>query len=81
LKSKAYNLKINKIGKNIKTTAKEEISQDSCKKAIISSGDNTENSARKDLDLYGKKNLIGFTDGKTEFCGKNISTKKEVMTR
>ena len=60
----------NTIGKNIKTIAKEEISQDSGKKTIIASGDNTEISARKNLDLYGKKNLIGFTDGKTEFGAK-----------
>lgn len=58
------------VSKNIKTVAKEEISQDSGKKTIIASGDNTEISARKDLDLYGKKNLIGFTDGKTEFGAK-----------
>ena len=60
----------NTIGKNIKTIAKEEISQDSGKKTIIASGDNTEISAKRDLDLYGKKNLIGFTDGKTEFGAK-----------
>ncbi|HEX8575072.1 MAG TPA: Rhs element Vgr protein, partial [Flavobacterium sp.] len=60
----------NTIGKNIKTVAKEEISQDSGKKTIIASGDNTEIAAGKDLDLYGKKKLIGFTDGKTEFGAK-----------
>ena len=58
------------VSKNIKTVAKEEISQDSGKKTIIASGDNTEISAKRDLDLYGKKNLIGFTDGKTEFGAK-----------
>jgi hypothetical protein len=60
----------NSIGRNIKTVAKEEISQDSGKKTIIASGDNMEISGGRELDLYGKKKLIGYTDGKTEFGSK-----------
>ena len=57
-------------GKNIRTSAREEISQDSGKKTIIASGDNTEISASKDLDLYGKKQLIGYSDGKVDIGAK-----------
>ena len=59
------------IGKNLKTVVTNEISQDSGKKTIIASGDNTEISANKELDLYAKKQLIGFSDGKTEFGAKD----------
>ena len=59
------------IGKNLKTVVINEISQDSGKKTIIASGDNTEISANKELDLYAKKQLIGFSDGKTEFGAKD----------
>ena len=59
------------VGKNLKTVVTNEISQDSGKKTIIASGDNTEISANKELDLYAKKQLIGFSDGKTEFGAKD----------
>ena len=59
------------IGKNLKTVVTNEISQDSGKKTIIASGDNTEISSNKELDLYAKKQLIGFSDGKTEFGAKD----------
>lgn len=36
----------------------------------MSSGDNTEISANKELDIYGKKKLIGYTDGRTEWGAK-----------
>ena len=65
----------NTIGKNIKTVAKEEISQDSGKKTIIASGDNTEISAKRDLDLYGKKSLIGFTDGQNRIWSKRTNAR------
>jgi type VI secretion system secreted protein VgrG len=59
------------IGNDLKTIAKNNILQDSGKNNIFSSGDNTEISASKELELYAKKKIIGFSDGKTEFGAKH----------
>lgn len=58
------------VGKNIKTVAKDDISQDSGKKTVMASGSNMEISANNELDLYGKKQVTGYSDGKTEFGAK-----------
>jgi len=62
---------VSEAGKNIRTHARGEISQDSGKKTIIASGDNTEISASKDLELYGKKHIIGYSDGKVDIGAKD----------
>lgn len=59
-----------KAEKDITLTAGNNIEQDSGHKTIMSSGDNTEISANKELDIYGKKKLIGYTDGRTEWGAK-----------
>jgi uncharacterized protein involved in type VI secretion and phage assembly len=59
-----------RVGKKIKTVAQDDVSLISAKRMLIGSGGNTEVSAGKDLDLYGKTRIIGYTDGKAEFGAK-----------
>jgi len=64
------NIKTN-AGGNVTLIAKGDIEQDSSKTTIISSKDNIKVSTNQDLDLYGKKQFIGYSDGNTEFGAKN----------
>lgn len=55
---------------DIQMLAKRDITQDSGRKMIVASGDNTEISANKELDLYGKEQLIGYSDKRVDVGAK-----------
>lgn len=56
--------------KDITLNAGNNISQNSGNNTHLTSGGSTEISANKELDMYGKNKLIGYTDGKTEWGAK-----------
>ena len=62
---------ITKIGKDSSISVEGELTQDIGKKTILNSSGNIEINSRKQLDLYGKEQLIGYTDGSTELGAKN----------
>ena len=62
---------ITKIGKDSSISVQGELTQDIGKKTILNSSGNIEINSRKQLDLYGKEQLIGYTDGSTELGAKN----------
>jgi phage baseplate assembly protein gpV len=75
IKCKNFNLEAEetiqtRAGKDINTRAEENITQDSGNKTLITADENVELSARKFLDLYGRQQLTGYTDGSTEWGAK-----------
>lgn len=59
------------VGENATLIVKGDIEQDSRKTTVISSRDNIKISSDRDIDLYGRNQFIGYSDGNTELGGKN----------
>ena len=58
------------VANNLTTNVGNEIIQDSGRKTTFSSGTDIQVTALRDIDIYGKEKLIGYTDGKTELGAK-----------
>ena len=58
------------VANNLTTNVGNEIIQDSGRKTTFSSGTDIQVAALRDIDIYGKEKLIGYTDGKTELGAK-----------
>lgn len=56
-----------KVGNNMKTNVYGNYDLDTGKNTIIASNNNTYVSARRDMDIYGGKKVIGFSSGITEW--------------
>ena len=58
------------VANNLTTNVGNEIVQDSGRKTTLSSATDIQMVALRDIDIYGKEKLIGYTDGKTELGAK-----------
>ena len=58
------------VANNLTTNVGNEIIQDSGRKTTFSSSTDIQVTALRDIDIYGKEKLIGYTDGKTELGAK-----------